>query len=602
MLRRELLVLGLTLPLAGCRRSDKGGPGEVEDGIALRDLDGDEQRALGEWLGARAAGSESGELPAVLRETPAVAYIGLRSAGSLVGEAWGAEGAASFSLDTAFKAAIEASGGAAFDTIELDLAHGFKTLDATNQEALWKLLGSKHQGVRGVETRYSEKIDRNAPTQMLARNHTFRQEVERLWRQFSIPGEDFFAENGKVRLFEAQQYLFAVASGTLTPLLRGNVLVEPAAVTAANTRACADLMIEWLLTHLHDDGRMTYQWFPTTSSEDRGNNMIRQWMASNALIQIARRRSDPKLWDRIATNIDYNLGKFYVERDGFGLIDENGQFKLGAIALAALAIVSHRDRARWATQEAALRRTVDSLWKPDGQFESFFGKKTPREDNTQNFYPGEALVLWGILYAESRDVELLKRYAASFRYYRQFHLDNRRPSLVPWHSQAHALVWQSLRESPAPEVLAAEDLAKWVFEMNDWLVEVMAVWDVDVAYPDEKGRFYSRKQPELGGPHASSTGVYMEGLIDAHRMAKALGDREHAEVYRRTLARAMRSVMQLQFVDEIDMYYVVDRSRTKGGLRTTEFRNEIRVDNVQHVLMAVLEILEDFSESDYSTD
>jgi hypothetical protein len=50
------------------------------------------------------------------------------------------------------------------------------------------------------------------------------------------------------------------------------------------------------------------------------------------------------------------------------------------------------------------------------------------------------------------------------------------------------------------------------------------------------------------------------------------------------------------------MFYVVDRARTRGGLRTTEFRNEIRVDNVQHVLMATLEILEDFSESDYSTD
>lgn len=600
--RRELLVLGLTLPFAACKQSMRGGPGEVGDGVVLRELDDDEQRGLAEWIAGKLSGAEVGELPAVLRETPALAYVGLRAGGKLITEAWGSEGAASFSLQTAITSVLEQVGEATIDTVELDVAHGFKTLAVQAEQALWKHLGGKHQGIRGIELRFAEKVDRNAPTQMLARNHSFKQEVERLWRQFSMPGEDFFAGDGKVRLFEAQQYLVAVPAGTITPLLRGNVLVEPSAVTQANTRVCADLMIEWLLTHLHDDGRMTYQWFPSTSSEDRGNNMIRQWMATNALIQVARRREDPALWQRIAKNIDFNLASFYVERDGVGLIDETGQFKLGAIALAALAIVEHRDRARWAMHEAALRRTVDSLWHDDGHFESFWGRTTPREDNTQNFYPGEALVLWAALYAETRDVELLRRYAASFRYYQKFHRDNRRPSLVPWHSQAHARVWQALRAVPVPDVLPAEELATWVFDMNDWLVEVMAVWDVDVAYPDEQGRFFSRKRPELGGAHASATGVYMEGLIDAHRMAKALGDHEHTELYRRTLARAMRSVMQLQFVDEIDMFYVVDRAKTRGGLRTTEIRNEIRVDNVQHVLMAVLELLEDFGAGDYSTD
>ncbi len=604
MRRRELLLLGMTLPFAACKGTKDDAPGPVEDGVVLPGLALDEQQALAEWITRKLAGSEPGKLPDRLRQTPAVAYVGLRSAGTLVGEAWGSEGAASFSLATALAGALELAGDKPFDSVELDLAHGFKTLAVKAESALWELLGNRHQGIRGIETRYGEKIDRNAPTQMLARNHTFKQEVERLWRQFSISGEDFFADEGKVRLFEAQQYLIAISAGTITPLLRGNVLVEPASVSQTATRACADSMIDWMLTHLHDDGRMTYQWYPTTSSEDRGNNMIRQWMASNALIQIARRRGadSAELWNRIATNIDYGLGKFYLERDGYGLIDEGGQYKLGAIALAALAIVSHRDRSRWAIQEAALRRTVDSLWHPDGHFESFWRKSTPLTDNTQNFYPGEAMVLWAAVYAETRDLELLRRYAASFRYYQEFHRANRRPSLVPWQSQAHAQVWQVLRATPVPEVLTAEDLAAWVFDMNDWLVEVMAVWDVDVAYPDERGRFYSRKQPELGGPHASSTGVYMEGLIDAHRMAKALGDHQHVELYRRTLARALRSVMQLQFVDEIDMYYVVDRAKTRGGLRTTEFRNEIRVDNVQHVLMAVLELLEDFAETDYGTD
>jgi hypothetical protein len=49
--------------------------------------------------------------------------------------------------------------------------------------------------------------------------------------------------------------------------------------------------------------------------------------------------------------------------------------------------------------------------------------------------------------------------------------------------------------------------------------------------------------------------------------------------------------MQLQFTDEIDMYYISKTDNVLGGLRTTEYDNSIRVDNVQHGLMAILKIL-----------
>ena len=50
--------------------------------------------------------------------------------------------------------------------------------------------------------------------------------------------------------------------------------------------------------------------------------------------------------------------------------------------------------------------------------------------------------------------------------------------------------------------------------------------------------------------------------------------------------------MQLQFADDIDMFYVSKRDRVFGGLRTTVYDNQIRCDNVQHTLMATLKILE----------
>jgi hypothetical protein len=105
------------------------------------------------------------------------------------------------------------------------------------------------------------------------------------------------------------------------------------------------------------------------------------------------------------------------------------------------------------------------------------------------------------------------------------------------------------------------------------------------------GRFYNPARPEYGPPHASSTGVYMEGLADAWHLAGKLGDTLRADRYAKTLRRGFRSIAQLQFRDpESDMFYISRQRRVRGGLRTTAYNNEIRVDNVQHCLMALMKL------------
>jgi hypothetical protein len=47
----------------------------------------------------------------------------------------------------------------------------------------------------------------------------------------------------------------------------------------------------------------------------------------------------------------------------------------------------------------------------------------------------------------------------------------------------------------------------------------------------------------------------------------------------------------LQFADpKIDGFYVRRKQAVMGGLRTEAYNNEIRVDNVQHCLMALLKL------------
>jgi hypothetical protein len=63
----------------------------------------------------------------------------------------------------------------------------------------------------------------------------------------------------------------------------------------------------------------------------------------------------------------------------------------------------------------------------------------------------------------------------------------------------------------------------------------------------------------------------------------------------------MRSLLQLQFVDDVDLYYIPESERryVRGGLRTTVYNNEIRIDNVQHPLMGILKVLRTFEDDDY---
>lgn len=101
----------------------------------------------------------------------------------------------------------------------------------------------------------------------------------------------------------------------------------------------------------------------------------------------------------------------------------------------------------------------------------------------------------------------------------------------------------------------------------------------------------------------SSTGVYLEGLVDAFEMAREVGDKQRQENYRLAIVRGLRSVMQLQFDSELDMFYVPEllRDRVYGGIRETVYNNEIRCDNVQHNLMGVLKIINTFQETDFGT-
>ena len=523
-------------------------------------------------------------LPADLVEgSRGAAYVALRAGGLRLAEAW----AVGADADEAFANALMAARDAVEPEELADVDAVESVIGGPPDEVGVDGLTNLDRGVAGLSVVLPDGRELVAgPTEMLADNTSF----DRVLEQYVVGGTATQEEldDARIGLFGAKQFLVDLEADAVIRMERGNLLVPRDGASAEAVATLADGMSAWLVRSLAADGRMVYEYFPSRGDESTSNNMIRQWMATIALNRVAGLTDDAQLFERIADNIDYNLGISYSTDGDLGLIaDPDGDVKLGAVALAALAISQHPERDRWAAEEASLRRMVDHLWQADGSFVTFY-VPAGRSDN-QNFYPGEALLLWAATLEEEADADLLDRFMRSFEYYRAWHREERNPAFVPWHSMAYESVWR---------LTADDDLRDFVFEMNDWLVETMQEWE-DAPSDDVAGRFYSAEHPEYGPPHASSDGVYLEGLIAAYRLAMAVEDVERAEAYQTAIVRGLRHLIQLQFADEVDMYYVSQRDRVAGGLRTTVYDNRIRVDNVQHGLLAVLNILATFDPEDF---
>jgi hypothetical protein len=126
-----------------------------------------------------------------------------------------------------------------------------------------------------------------------------------------------------------------------------------------------------------------------------------------------------------------------------------------------------------------------------------------------------------------------------------------------------------------------EDFARFVLEMSDWLAGTQ-LNEHNCPWPEMWGGF----APYTPGRAGVSTASYLEGFIDALRLARQLGDAERARRYEQAIAAAVRFVIQLQVRPE-ETYFIRSPQDAVGGIRTTPSHNHLRIDHCQHALMAL---------------
>ena len=528
--------------------------------------------------------SVSGRLSAL----PGFVYGELRTSGRHVFNRWASERNIWSSLGKLVQS-MRAQAAEANELL-LCLATLPRHITIANENQWQQVNANINRGLFGYEFRLADTpnhFHRIAPLAFVAENRTLEKLLQTFAEQHGLTFDQAKAGAAIVREFDSEQFHIKLRPEVSAQrLFRGSPLVPLTHITQDSVQELARLLSEYLVRSVHPDGRMTYRYFPSRGSEDRtGDNSVRQWMATRALAASWRRSHNDTLAQVLRRNINYNLGAMYREEGGLGLIVEGDKVKLGAIALAAMALSESPFAQEYAIQHDRLSTTVRSLWMESGQFRTFH-RPAERMDN-QNFYPGEALLFWSSRIAAG-DGSVIEPFWQSFEFYQRWHMANRNPAFIPWHTQAYWNMWK---------LTSDERLSRAIFEMNDWLLDIQQ-WET-APYPDCQGRFYDPHRP-FGPPHASSTGVFLEGLADAYALARRLNDVPRADRYRTVILRGLRSISQLTFKNDSDMFYVSQRDRLRGGVRTCEYDNAVRVDNVQHCLMAIYKVLDVFSAEDFT--
>lgn len=469
--------------------------------------------------------------------------------------------------------------GRADESIEVCVATKFRIV---NRKRLSQVFFNRVRGVVGMEVTLADAVSRIAPTQMIANNLGFDRALDRFHAEQGIDSSGFVTR-ATVRAFSAEQFLLPGGDGDEpVKLYRGSTAVD-ALPSADNDHAAGlvDGIGHWMIQNQSYDGRIPYKYWPSRGMDSPADNAIRNFLASWSLARLAKFKRSARLGEAARRNLRCNLSRYFQHiGNGRGAIVESTGAKLGASAVAGLAILETPDRHEFLEELGMLAEGINSLADEESGFRTFFFPRE-RDGENWNFYSGEALLFW----AEAArlgvaEAPTLEQCANTFELCRARHYRKRNPAFVPWHTQACASLFaQSGRR----------EFADFAFELNDWLLP-MQQWDG--LPPDMRGRFYNPARPEFGPPHAASTGAYVEGIADAASLARTVGDHVRASSYELATRRGLRSLRQLQFRDDRDAFYVSKKNRVMGALRTEVYDNAVRVDSAAHALLAALKILQ----------
>lgn len=384
------------------------------------------------------------------------------------------------------------------------------------------------------------------------------------------------------------------AHAGFVPLVRGRPpRPAPASLDAAMLSRRLRLGADYLTRALGDDGRFVYLYDPRRDAPvDDDYNVIRHAGAADALFEAFEELGDPRhlaAGERALGWLDAQL-RARGAGDGAGAdagdaareiawlpSDSNALSPIGGTGLALVAIAKHAavTGPTRSTRELARMRAMGNFLvrqlAPDGHFEPFFESGTPGPWSYVLYYHGEAMLGLARLYAIDPDPRWLEALVRAARHRLATPYEHPR--------EAGRDYWLAL--ALAELARATHDAA---FSARAFTIAEasMREWDEDEADARDSGGAWST------APRCSPTATMSEALMATAALARHLGldDARMLEHAR----RATSFVLAAQ-LDEDGVYAARAPRTALGGVHGDPWTDVVRIDDVQHAMMAMLGLL-----------
>jgi len=440
-------------------------------------------------------------------------------------------------------------------------------------------------GVHGIGLQMGRRLSLFSNSKWIIHNYRSKKMLERLGESIGLGPSVANHKDSLLLRFNTRHLVQRDSTQHCEAFYRGDRTIPLHEISISNVKKAVQQMGSWLLNNLRGDGRLEYKYMPSRGSYSSSNNMIRQWMSTQALAELFFHTGEDRYAESYHRNVNYNLKQHYFENRDHAYILYNNKAKLGAAACAMMALLRNPKSKEYDVQIKRLRNLLYFLSEPDGSFRTFFIPKG-RNDN-QSFYSGEALLALALDAGESWDSQICDRFCRAIDFYMPYYRSTQRYApFIPWHTMAY---WHAYNATTDARYLEA------IFELNDWLICLQDL--KSNSYPDIVGRFYLPDFSNNGPPHVSSTAVYLEGLVYAYVLAKDSANTDRSDAYLSAIQFGLRSLLQLQYRPE-NSFYLKNKRRVLGGLRTTTTDNQLRCDNTQHAVMACIAVLKNLGDEE----
>ena len=346
---------------------------------------------------------------------------------------------------------------------------------------------------------------------------------------------------------------------------------------------CARYGGDYLVFNQYCNGKFRYIYDAEDDEyDDSDYNIVRHAGTCYALLDLYKELKEEKYLEAGVAGLDYLCSFTHMISWDKWAIDWGGEMKVGTNSLAILGMVRYweaTENDKYNSYIENFANFIVSQQRDDGAFAGIYGEK--KEDR---YYSGEAFFALALAYDMLEDRSYRRAMEDALEYYWSDDYEYDDAAFIPWASSGCAK-WYELTDN--------SKFLSFCFDMADIQISRQnLIHEFDVLGNDQYGYFL--------GPTVN-TGVYLEGIGDALRVAQLVCDSDRIAKYHISLKAGIEWVLSLQFRKESQL---ACPNRGFGGFHngfTIKHAYEVRIDYNQHAISAILRILREFNQREIET-